>query len=260
MITGIICLIGVYFFIKNNSKNYLASIYVYITMNFFIFLFSGLRQAIAISIVLMSIEFIKNKQPIKFALTIIFASMFHTTALIFLPAIIIAYKKINKNYIKWVGIISIVLLIIKQPMLQLITQFIYKNYTISQTGEGYNYLILLTIIVAISLYIRKYFEKEENEKNLMFYNFMIVTIPLQILATVQGNIARLVMYFSISLVILIPNIIQTIEEKGVTLTINDKQYSSKQYMPICKIVVYGGLFAFFIMGLNTYPEYNLFFL
>lgn len=53
------------------------------------------RQSIAIAIVLFSVLYIINKKPVNFTATFILANFFHRTAIVFLPAYFLFYKKIN---------------------------------------------------------------------------------------------------------------------------------------------------------------------
>lgn len=257
IVTAAVCLIGVYFFIKNNSKDYLMSIFLYITLNFYIFLFSGLRQAIAISIVLFGFGFIKKGNIVKFLLTVLFAATFHISALIFIPAILIAYKKLTPRYVLTVSILSVLFLIFKEPILQFVTQFVYKGYTIKSESEGYGYLILLIGIFAVAYFLKKYVLKVDKE-DIIWYNLFFVTIPLQIFATAQGNVARLVMYYSLSSIMLIPNVIENIKEQSILIKLGKKKIYLNKLVPIGKIVCVTFFVVFYIKSLSTYPQYKLF--
>ena len=90
-ITSAIILIPLYFYVKKYSQNPFLSILIYICYVFFEFNMTGIRQAIAMSIVLLGFLIFMNakKLPrIKLLLFILLASAFHSGALIcilFLP-------------------------------------------------------------------------------------------------------------------------------------------------------------------------------
>ena len=71
------------------------SLALYICFGFYSFIFSGLRQAIALAITYISYDFIKKRQLWKFTLTILVASTFHKSAIFFLPAYFIAQLKVT---------------------------------------------------------------------------------------------------------------------------------------------------------------------
>ncbi len=53
-------MIAVYYFIKNNSKNYAISTFIFITFETYVFLFGILRQATALAILLFAINEVYN--------------------------------------------------------------------------------------------------------------------------------------------------------------------------------------------------------
>lgn len=58
-----------------------------------------MRQSIGIIIVLFSLKYIKNHKFIKYAIGILIASLFHTSALIFLPFYFMHKIKVNPFFI-----------------------------------------------------------------------------------------------------------------------------------------------------------------
>lgn len=246
-IVAIITLSGVYFSIKNFSKNYFFSVFIFVTFQFYIFQFSGLRQAIAFSIVLMSLKYIRERQLFKFIITIIIASTFHKTAIIFIPAYWISQNKVT---IKSIGVflgVFIILYIIKTPILTFITKYMYSTYDVSTTAGGYMMLILLfTIFIFFTLIRNK--NAEINENNDIWFNMLMIAILIQSLASTQGNIARLTMYYSYSLLFLIPNVVNNIENLNQRMLV--------------KICIYILLLCFFISNIQIdtlYIPYKTFF-
>ena len=108
VVTSIITLIGPYLFIRKYSKNYLLSIILFIALGLFHYSFYILRQAIAITFIVLSIDYIKQKKIFQFALFVIIASLFHTSSLIFL----IAYPICNIKNMKVKVIIFLVFTIL----------------------------------------------------------------------------------------------------------------------------------------------------
>ena len=56
---------------------------MYVTLGLYTFMVQGLRQAIAMSICLFSIEFVKKRKFIPFFLVVFLASTYHKTAIVF---------------------------------------------------------------------------------------------------------------------------------------------------------------------------------
>lgn len=239
-ITALVSLIGVYFSIRKYSKDYFLSVFLYITMHFYIFIFSGLRQAIAFSIVWVSLKYIIERKCVKFVLLVLLASTFHKTALIFLPMYFIATKKITKRYMIVFLTTFILLFVFRVQIFSLITKFIYTNYSVSQDDGGYKYLILLFAILIFSLFIRNR-KKEDFMENDIFINMIMIAILIQSMSSVEGNIARLTMYYSYSMIFLIPNLIKCIEDKRIRVMI--------------KSVIYIFLLIYFIINIQNGQSY-----
>ena len=94
----------------------------------------------------------------------------------------------------------------------------------TQTSDGYTMLFLLMgIYIAILVLEYIFFNKEKNKISKtenIFYWMYTLAIIFQILATTQSLVARIVLYFSLSLIILLPNIIEKIENKKLVVLIN----------------------------------------
>ena len=246
-VVATITLSGVYFSIKRYSKNYFFSVFIFITFQFFIFQFSGLRQSIAFSIVLMSLKYIQERKLFKFIITIIIASTFHKTAIIFIPAYWMVKNRITPKSICIFLETFIFLYIVKGPILMFITKYMYSTYDVSTTAGGYTMLVLLFgIFIFFTLIRNKNAEVDKN--NDIWFNMLMISILIQSLASTQGNIARLTMYYSYSLLFLIPNEVHNIE-------------NSKQRI-LVKTIVYVLLLCFFITNIQMetlYIPYKTFF-
>ena len=225
----------------------MLSIFIYITFQFYIFAFSGLRQSIAYSIVWLSLIFVKQRKFIKFILMVLLASTFHKTAFIFLPIYFIANKKITLKYILLFFSAFMGMLVLKVPLVTFITRYLYSTYEVSNSAGGYTLLILLLAIFIFFILIRN--KKIENFRdNDIWFNMLIIAILIQTLASTQGNIARLTMYYSFSIVFLIPNVLSTLEDK-------------KQKI-LMEAIVYICLFVFYFITIQnetSYIPYKLFF-
>jgi hypothetical protein len=102
-----------YFFsFKKLTPNFELALFLYIVLYFFIRDMGILRQAIATSITIFSIIFIIEKKPYYFLFLTIFASFFHVSALVFLPAYFVGNLKISKNKIYTLILVGIILSLI----------------------------------------------------------------------------------------------------------------------------------------------------
>lgn len=85
--------------ITKYSEDKLLSLMLYFTGIFMMYDIGVIRQGIAIAIALLSIKYLIKRSLLKFILTIVIASLFHVSAMVFLPLYILSYKKLSRKFI-----------------------------------------------------------------------------------------------------------------------------------------------------------------
>ena len=70
--------------IYKESDNPLLSVLMIVSLGYLFFILNGLRQCFAMSFVMLSYLFLKNKKPVKFFMMVLIASLFHLSAIVFL--------------------------------------------------------------------------------------------------------------------------------------------------------------------------------
>jgi hypothetical protein len=71
-------------FIFKHSPNVLLSAILYLTLDMFFFNLTGIRQSLAIAILFFAYDFLLSRRFIIFALIVLAASAFHSSAIIFI--------------------------------------------------------------------------------------------------------------------------------------------------------------------------------
>jgi transmembrane protein EpsG len=159
-----------YYIFKSTTYSLLPFlIYFLFVDNYFFWSMNGVNQFAALGISMYAYIYISKRNIYRYVLFIMFASMFHLTALLLLPLFFIPYKKINYSYV-WLSlfIISIVFAsnpvfgdVIKKyfsimisyiPLFKQYQHFVYDNKYfeargLAGTGLGYLYRILITIFI-----------------------------------------------------------------------------------------------------------------
>src|SRR5699024_9401100 len=81
---------------------------VFISLGYLYFSFTGLRQTLALSIILLSYNYIRERNLLLFIMFVFIASLFHSTALVFLLIYPISHYELGKKDL----ILIIVMLIV----------------------------------------------------------------------------------------------------------------------------------------------------
>lgn len=214
--------------LKYYSGHVLTSLLIYYPFFFFTFDMSGLRQCLAIQIVLFSVKYISEKNFGKFLFCIIMATSIHWTAILLLPLYVIANKQVSSRFtffiffvciviftfkIKWMGAILGDLLVQLNAFSTLsnkVTVYTTNDVFSQERGwdlfSAYNFLRITLIIFICYIY------KDRLSKTIpsftIFYNFLLIELICMFCLFEFFEISeRLRYYFTIAEVILLSNII-----------------------------------------------------
>lgn len=243
-IAGISLAVFCYLFYKE-SKNPILSVIGLISLGYFEFTLSGLRQAVALSFTMLSFFSIKNKRPIKFIILVLLASLFHRTALIFLITYPIANSKMNKMHFI-VATVVIALFIFGQSFIRNFMQEYledtqyegYINRTVNLTVSG---LVIQLVIFIFCLYYYPAVSKNYKSANIL-YNMSYLGVLFQIFSSMIAEMFRVSMYFSVFNLILIPMVISVESDSKLKRLLN---------------FVIGVIFIFYIVWTGI-PKYSFF--
>lgn len=184
------------------------------------------RMWIAIMITIRSTKYLMNREFTKFIFVVLIASQFHLSALIFAIMYPLTKQEINIKNILVVMIISIILRIFFLPiMTYLTTRFnVYGTYLTESRLEKNKISLVLSLIVHFGYFIfivltnpkifrnaglddNPYLEKSWDESiSVYIVSFwaLVVMLGLSIVGLTFNMVGRLIHFFSIYLLILIP--------------------------------------------------------
>lgn len=195
--------------IKKYGVNIFLAFLVFIAFRFSDFPMNAMRQGIAVSFAFFSFKYIVEKNLKYFIITILFASLFHKTALVFLPAYFLQYFNINK-YWRYLPFIGIFFLIAKNFLYNNVFSLIFKvdpNYELyASVKEAHGILNYLLYLVSFMLcYI--FAGKVKNRRIVVILlNLTFVGVLLQTICLSNPAFNRISSYFSQFFTLLIPYI------------------------------------------------------
>ena len=191
-----------YYFIKKyvSPAYYWFAVFLYVfTPNMMLVQSSAMRQALAISIFLLSIQYIFKQDFLRYLLMVFLATLFHASAIILLPIYLLgALKfKITTPIAIIVTIFLLSLFILQNYLSTIMSQFIeafVPQYSIyDEKGSlGYGLGIAFNILIMyLMLIFDRYFRREESLLNrISVLGTFIIPFSLVIML-----IARLRFYF-----------------------------------------------------------------
>ena len=225
-IQGII-LLTVY---RKYSSAYIVSLFLFLASTDYIsWMYNGIRQFMAVTIIFAATPLMLRKKYVPLILVILLASLFHQSALIMIPIVLIAQGKAwNTRTLLFIAIVIIAVLFVGRftSLLDAVleeTQYasVVSDYT-SWNDDGTNPIrVLVYSLPAILAFLgRKRIMYEDDQLINLCTNFSLVTAGLYLVSMFTSGIflGRLPIYTSLYSYILLPWEIENLfmrESKGV---------------------------------------------
>jgi len=209
----------IFYFLKKNSINPIIGVLIFYSNLYLYFNFSGIRQAIAISITLYSLNFCINKNFSKFLFLIIIASLFHASAFLFVIAYFIPREKVSFKQIIFFGSSFLILIIFINSIADIITLYTSKaaSYYVNVHEKSDSILIFFiigilirSVIIIISLFNRKRLFLIPNSRfffNIYLFGFFFYLATYLVSPDIGTRVAS---YFLIVEIIIAGNIIHVL--------------------------------------------------
>lgn len=220
-------------FIYKNSPMAWLSIFLFINFRIYYFTLSGIRQSIALAIILISYKFIKERKPIIFSLLIILASFFHASALIFI--IVYPLSKINfSKVVMWLYLaVGIFFFITFNYFIDIIFKIFpkYQVYLYSDYFENVRLasfvdfsIIFIIFIFGLmfkfnNLKLAERIKSNSNEEKNILFTIISIAVIVTLIAINASIIKRAAFYFFIFVIIYIPITIKEIKNKKVRILV-----------------------------------------
>lgn len=212
---AILTLTFMYKSITNNSKDEVMSLYILFSTCLFYQLFNQSRQMLSIAIVLYSYKFIRNRNLKYFLISIILATLIHSSAIIFLPFYFLSNIELNKKSIFKYLFMFLFMFLAWNFMFKLISMtkygqtYILTNYYQASNSSIINFIFRFCLIVFLFLF-KKSADSDENNKYL--YNIGIWCTVFSFITIRYYIFGRISTYFYAFYILIVPNILSTLKK------------------------------------------------
>lgn len=219
LLISIIVVAPITILIYQKSNSVSLSFILYLTLNYYGFSFTLLRQSIAVSIVVLAfLQYEKENRRWAYILTAI-ACGFHITAIVFVAFCFLKNMKIGKKQLFAVAIAYVISVAFSNEVItrifQVFTAERFTRYLETKTVTQFNHTIFF---VALCLFVAASFPVWLSNKKTMqelvaksglthLYNIAIINLCILSLITTWDLMFRVAMYYGIFTIVYIPNII-----------------------------------------------------
>ena len=235
---------------RKYSSNYIVTFFLFIASTDYIsWMFNGIRQFTAVTITFFAFEYILKKKYVPAVLIVLFAALFHGSALLVLPFIFIAQGQAwNKKTILFIIAVIVAVIFIGEftdILDTLLAETQYKN-VVSDWQEwqddGTNIIRVLVYAIPsiLSLVGLRFIKYADDPVINLCTNMSIASVGLYVVSMFTSGIfiGRLPIYFSLYSYILLPwEIEHMFSEKSIKLVY------------LAMIAGYLGFYMYSIMGL-----------
>lgn len=133
-----LCFMFLVVFLAKSVQYKTIALLIYFSDIYFYFNLSGMRQAIAISFLLIASLFIVNRKPLYFLLFVFMATLFHKTAVIFILAYGVNFIELNKKNVLIILFSALICTVFIPMMISYISSIGYFRSVELYTSDSYN--------------------------------------------------------------------------------------------------------------------------
>ena len=150
-ITSYLSLFGIWRFVQENTTKPVLALYFFITIAFYLFLLTGIRQAIAINFCLLSVHYAKERRLLSFLLLVLLGASFHHSCLLFLPTYYVVGREYSWKLFASIMIATFIGLFAYEAVSSTINELLDYSYGIEAVSSGLIFYFVILSIVALAL-------------------------------------------------------------------------------------------------------------
>ena len=217
---------------------------------FYSFGFSALKQSFAMGFILLAFSAIMEKKPVKFIIFVVIAGFIHFPAIIFLPAYIIASRKITyKNAIIYI-VIAILIFALRNDIVELSSDFYYEDKNFVSSGRISGRFLMLCLIIIAGVFIKGV----DGIKFSTVLSIVAIGTIIQLFSSFDNVFTRLADYYLQMLIVFIPMIFTDFEDdKYDDSSVSYKLFLSKKQkklLTICLVIISIAFYYFTVLSVK----------
>lgn len=185
--------------IRELSAAPLLSLFIYITLGYYLFGFAASRQAVAMAIYMLALPYLLKGDIKRYMVVVIIASLFHKTVLLGVPMWFLFRMPYNKKTITLVAIGGIVAGI-AIPQIMAFAATVESRYAIYTQVEGGGELFMTFYVMLTAFFMMQ--RKNIVETRLAEYDIMLIMMifgtliyVVVILSRLYGEVTRFATYY-----------------------------------------------------------------
>ena len=176
------------------------------------------RQGLAMAIGIYAISQLSKNRDIKFIFFIIFASLFHLSALLYLILLILKKFPLSKKVVVLYILCTIVAVFGYDLFVKILIHTKYGLYfgTFYDQKASLSTIVNLIIRIVFLLFVLYYYPQiRRNYKEDILYHMALLCTSFQTLTVISSTFGRITSLFFLSYIILIPKIVYGVKKNKI---------------------------------------------
>lgn len=217
VIFGVFAFVTILVFIYvlyKHSVNFFMSFFLFMTLGYYFQTLNTVRYYFALAFALWSMKYICKKEYGKFLIIILFASLFHKSVLIVIPIYILARIPWKMWQLGILAVAGISIPIFKDFYFDLVL-LLYPSYRDTVFLEGGTSIVSILRCIAVLIFGLLYYKQaiKDHTRNRFYFYLNLGALGLYTCGSFIPLISRIGYYLTISQILLIPAILEKIENK-----------------------------------------------
>ncbi len=198
-VVGLIEIVPIARMYAEDRRHSCLKVILFVNMSTFVMLFSGIRQAMAISLGVLAFQSLKADRKVQYCLYALSATLMHTSGfMVFLMYPLYKFR-LKKKHLLFVLPAIAVTLLFNRPIFGLLTRLVstvYDNYETKITNTGAFGSLILFLAFMMFTYVAVDEKKMDNETYAL-RNFLTFAVVMQCFAPLNTLAMRMGYYFII---------------------------------------------------------------
>ena len=261
---GILILVPFALWMEKESPNPMLALMSFVAVGFYFHSMVLWRQMFAMAILTFSYRYVRERKLLPFLFTVLIAMLFHQSAAVFLLVYPAYALPVNKWLVIGAAGISAAMIVLGKPIMWFVNTYIYSTYNESFFGfdGGITMLAVLWVFTLLVYWLMR--DRMEEPKIKLLFGMMLIAVAIHPVVFTFGNWFRIVMYFRIAMVLLIPELYATVfkcRENNRILAILERWtpgiyravlsvYDKKWFHGVLQIAMFAILFFWYISEMD----------
>ncbi len=186
---------------------------VYIGMGFYLFTYTGLKQTIAMSLLIVAAFGYFEGKPVRMILWTLAAALFHLPAIIFLLLLLLPLNRIDMRYVMTLTVMFVLCFLFKGGLVTFMSRLYYDDEdTFENILKVGGRFWMMCFIMVIGLTLRPL--RIGDSVYFRVFNMMALAAMCQIFSVYSNNFSRLADYFYQFSVLFVPMILEPGESQA----------------------------------------------